>query len=61
MNFQFYLEKFFSNKHFQEFKEKNKKAFPCSCFFVIDKKGKDNKQHFDYFTPEDKKLFSFKY
>ena len=46
MNFQFYLEKFFANKHFQEFKEKNKKAFPCSCFFVIDKKGKDNKQHF---------------
>ena len=28
--------------------------------FVIDKEGKDKQQHFDYFIPSTKKLFSFK-
>lgn len=60
MNFQFYLEKLFDSKEFQEFIKENKDAYPCSGFFVIDKEGKDNKQHFDYFIPSTKKIFSFK-
>ncbi|MBT4257599.1 hypothetical protein HOD88_00245 [archaeon] len=60
MNFQFYLEKLYANKHFIEFREAEKTAYPCSCFFSVDKKGKDAKQHFDFYIPETKKLFSFK-
>jgi len=59
MNFQFYVEKFFENNNFKKFQKENPNAFPCSCFFVIDKKGKDNKQHFDYFIPSQKKIVSF--
>lgn len=60
MNFQFYLEKLLSSRSFQEFIKENKEAYPCSVFFVIDLEGKDNKQHFDYFIPSEKKMFSFK-
>ncbi len=60
MNFQFYLEKLLDSKSFQEFAKESKEAYPCSAFFVIDLEGKDNKQHFDYFIPSTKKLFSFK-
>ncbi|MFH1327016.1 MAG: hypothetical protein ABIH59_02725 [archaeon] len=60
MNFQFYVEKLFANEHFQKFKEENKTAYPCSAFFIVDLEGKDNQQHFDYWIPEDKKMFSFK-
>lgn len=60
MNFQFYLEKLYASEDFQKFIEGNKDAYLCSCFFVIDKEKKDNKQHFDYFLPTDKKMFSFK-
>lgn len=60
MNFQFYLEKLFASESFKKFKEENKDAFPASAFFVIDKQGKDNKQHFDYFIPSTGKMFSFK-
>lgn len=59
MNFQFYLEKLFDSEHFQKFIEENKDAIPVSGFFVIDKEGKDNQQHFDYYTPSTNKLFSF--
>ncbi len=59
MNFQFYLEKLFASDEFQKFKSENPDAFLCSCFFAIDKKGKDNKTHFDYYIPSTKKLFSF--
>lgn len=59
MNFKFYLEKLYASENFQKFKEENKDAFPCSCFFVIDEKGEDNKQHFDYYVPFEKKMFSF--
>ncbi len=58
MNFQFYFEKLKESDNFKDFVKKEKNAFLCSCFFVIDKEGKDNKQHFDYFT-EDNKFFSF--
>lgn len=60
MNFQFYVEKLFSSEHFENFKKEHKKAFPCSAFFVIDNTGKDSKQHFDFFLPDEKKIFSLK-
>jgi len=59
MNFQFYLEKLFDSEHFQKFIKENKDAIPISGFFVIDKEGKDNQQHLDYYVPSTKKLFSF--
>jgi len=58
-NFQFYLEKLYDSEDFQKFIEENKNAYLCSCFFVIDKEKDDNKQHFDYFIPTEKKMFSF--
>jgi len=60
MNFQFYLEKLFDSDSFKKFTEENGSAFPSSCFFIIDNDGKESKQHFDYFIPETKKMFSFK-
>lgn len=39
---------------------KNKDAFLCSGFFIVDKKGEDNKQNVDYFVPSINKMFSFK-
>ena len=60
MKFQFYVEKLFANEHFQNFKEENKNAYPCSCFFILDLESKDNQQHFDYFVPQEKRMFSFK-
>jgi hypothetical protein len=66
MNFQFYIEKLFDSKEFQDFKKENPSAFLCSGFFSIDKKPTsknpqgDNQQHLDYFIPELNKMFSFK-
>lgn len=60
MDFQFYVEKLFSNEHFEKFKKENKGAFCSGAFFVIDKEGKDSKQHFDYWIEEFSKLVSFK-
>jgi hypothetical protein len=54
MNFQFYVEKLEELKDYKEFTKKDKEAYPCSCFFVIDKEGKDNKTHFDFYTSEEK-------
>ena len=59
MNFQFYLEKLFASEHFEKFMKESPDAYPCSGFFKIDKEGKENKQHFDYFVPSIKKMFSF--
>jgi len=59
MNLQFYLEKLHASENFQNFIKKNPNAFLCSGFFVIDKVGNDNKQHFDFFIPCEKKIFSF--
>ena len=63
MNFQFYLEKITANEEFQKFKKENPSAFPCSCYFVVDKENEKNpndQQHVDYFIPENKKMVSFK-
>jgi len=59
MNFQFYREKLEESTVFEEFKKKNLDSYFCSGFFVIDKEGKDNKIHFDYFLPKEKKIISF--
>ena len=61
MNLQFYLEKLYDSENFKKFIQENPDAFLCSGFFVIDKTGKEtNKQHFDYYVPNMKKMFSFK-
>ena len=59
MDLQFYLEKLLFSSEFLDFKKENSGAYFCSGFFSIDKKGKDNKIHLDYFIPELNKVFSF--
>lgn len=59
MNFQFYIEKLHDSDSFKKFRKENPDAFLCSCFFVVDLEGNQEKQHFDFFIPEDKKMFSF--
>ncbi len=59
MNFQFYVEKLKESGKFKEFIKKNKKALLFSGFFINDKVGEDNKQHFDFYIPGKKKMFSF--
>jgi hypothetical protein len=54
MNLQFYVEKLKASKTYKEFMEKNPDAFPCSGFFVIDKQGMDEQQHFDFYIPAKK-------
>jgi len=56
---QFYEEKLSSSREFEDFIKENKDAYLCSGFFVIDKDGKDNKQHLDYYLPKEKKMISF--
>ncbi|GAF78191.1 unnamed protein product [marine sediment metagenome] len=51
MNLQFYLEKLHASENFKNFIKENPDAYLCSGFFVIDKEGKDNKQHFDFWVP----------
>lgn len=60
MNFQFYLEKLHSSPIFKNFIKENPKAYLCSGFFTIDKEGKDNQRHLDFYIPETKKMFSFR-
>ncbi len=62
MNFRFYHEKLTESDEYKEFMKKNPKAYPCSCFFVLDreKSGADNRVHFDFLIPETKKMHSFK-
>src|SRR3989344_9191561 len=59
MNFQFYLEKLFASDEFKKFKKENKGAYLCSGFFSIDRQGKDNQQHLDFYIPLTKEMFSF--
>jgi hypothetical protein len=40
--------------------KENPGAHLCSGFFTMDKEGKDNKRHFDFYVPKTKKMFSFK-
>ena len=59
MNLQFYLEKLLASNEFKKFKKENKEAYLCSGFFSIDRQGKDNQQHLDFYIPSNKKMFSF--
>jgi len=62
MNYQFYVEKLKDSSEFKEFIEKHKDAFPASGFFIMefsDSKHPDNKHHFDYYVPSEKKMISF--
>lgn len=59
MNFQFYLEKLEDSDMFKEFMKENNSAFLCSCFFSINKKENNNQIHFDFYVPNDNKMFSF--
>ncbi len=59
MKLQFYGEKLESSDIFKEFKKENPKSYLCSAFIVVDKEGKDNKIHLDYFIPETREMVSF--
>tara|TARA_Y100000310_G_C20551220_1_gene748175 strand:- start:108 stop:605 length:498 start_codon:yes stop_codon:yes gene_type:complete len=60
MNLQFYVEKLKTSDVFEKFMKEHPNAYACSGFFIIDKTGKEeNKQHFDFWIPENKKLMSF--
>ena len=59
MNLQFYIEKLKNSDIFKKFMKENPDAFLCSGFFIVDKQGNDNKQHFDFYLPKDKKIYSF--
>ena len=59
MSVKFYLEKLFSSEEFKKFMKENPDAYLCSGFFIIDKEKDENKIHFDYFSFEKNKIFSF--
>ena len=59
MNFQFFVEKLRSSDSYKDFTSKNNGVFPCSCFFIIDLEKGQDKQHFDFYIPKDKKMLSF--
>jgi len=62
MNFKFYYEKLEDSGGYKNFMKKNPKAYPCSCLFILDreKDGKENKVHFDFWLPDEKKMVSFR-
>ena len=49
MNLQFYIEKLENSDVYKDFVKKNKNAYFYSGFFSIDKEGKDNQVHLDFF------------
>jgi len=60
MNLKFYLDKLNSSDVFRNFMKENPGAYLCSGFFTIDKEGKDNQKHLDFYIPKSKKMFSFR-
>lgn len=50
MNLQFYFEKLLNSEEFKKFKTDNPDAYFCGGFFIVDKVGKDNKQHLDFYV-----------
>lgn len=62
MKFQFYYEKLVGSDEYKNFVKENKKAYPCSGFFILDleKDGENNQVHFDFWLPDEKKMVSFK-
>jgi len=59
MKFQFYIEKLEHSKEYKNFIKKYKDAYFCSGFLSVDKEGKDNQIHLDFYSPSKKELFSF--
>jgi len=48
------------SKEYKEFIKKNKKAYFCSCFFMIDREHDTKEINFDYFVPFDEKIKKLK-
>lgn len=60
MNSQFLFEKLEDSDEYKNFIKENPKAYLCSGFFIIDMdKNPENKYHFDFYVPENKKTFTF--
>jgi hypothetical protein len=61
MNSQFLLEKLENSEEYKKFMKENNEAYLCSAFFIIDFETQppENKYHFDYYLPSNKKTFSF--
>lgn len=63
MNLQFYLEQLRSSDEFKKFLKENPKSYFCSGFFIVDKENKKgiggDKSHLDFYSPTNKKVFSF--
>ncbi len=60
MNSQFLFEKLEDSEEYKKFIKENKDAYLCSGFFDIDlEKNLENKYHFDFYIPSNKKTFSF--
>lgn len=60
MNLQFYIEKLEHSKEYKDFMKKYKDAYFYSGFFSVDKEGKDNQAHLDFFIPSSEEVFSFR-
>ncbi len=60
MKFQDYYKKLIDSKEYQKFTKENKKAYPCSGLFIIDRQKPQIEVTFDYYLPDTKKIFSFK-
>ena len=60
MNLRFYIEKLEHSKEYKTFIKKNKDAYFYSGFFSVDKEGKDNQVHLDFFIPSSEEVFSFR-
>lgn len=59
MNVQFYEEKLRFSDEFKKFMKENPSSYLCSIFLSIDKEKDGNQIHFDFFSPETKKMTSF--
>lgn len=60
MKFQDYYQKLINSKNYQTFTKENKKAYPCSGLFIIDRQKGEITVNLDFYIPETKKIFSFK-
>lgn len=60
MKFQEYYKKLIDSKEFQKFTKENKKAYPCSGLFIMDRQKNQTEVTFDYYLPDTKKIFSFR-
>jgi len=60
MNLQFYTEKLAHSEEYKKFMKKHKDAYFYSGFFSVDKEGKDNQVHLDFFILNSEEVFSFR-